>query len=735
MILFFRFSYPHSPQSNAKIVVLLTLFAIVGYTNAKFRLGALFDNQFVDSRDFRGEVEVKGRVDCSPERIGDTLRFTLKTSEIISDKCHIYCEKYLLIKMSNCDSRESEPIRGDVCITKGRFFNLGYGRYEAIRKNCTFGLSATYSQCRILKDRNFSLQRFSHLSRKFLCEKLNNSMGGRDCSLIEGVMFGRRKGEQSNLHDTLGAAGLSHIVAVSGLHVACFTFTVLFILLRVGFGRRSRYLLASFAGGIILTLSGFRPSACRAFIMCAIYFLGKSTNRTYDPLTGLSLAGIIMAGLNTSVLLDTGFQLSFAATLGICALANQETIEKKVFGYEKVRKLLSVTSAAQLAVIPLLILHGESISLLSVIANLLVVPLIGPLLVTGWLTVLVSLLHPGIGRLFGFLPFVFSRAAYYVAVFASKVPAAQPLSTIGIATLFIYMTGLVLLVRRHAKRRQLFIPFVLILVAVTILLLPGLFQGMTHGGGRIVFMDVGQGDAILIEDGSGGSILFDAGPEDRKAMEKLSRLGVSNLEALIISHPHSDHIAGIKRILESIPVGVILKPGIKGYDSNTLRRVEETIREKNIPVINASKGMVLMISKKLSVRILHPDDKKITSCENVNDCSVVAVVKLGNLKLLLPGDIEKETQISLVDGGVDLSCSVLKIPHQGSPDAFCTEFLRACNARLAVISVEKNNKYGHPSRKFVTRLRKDGVRVYRTDHDGDITVLFNDGRIRAISGK
>ncbi len=708
---------------------------IAGYTSARFHLSSLFSDPFTEAQGLSGEVRIKGQVDSVPDRVGNTLRFTLKTSKIIYGERHVLCKKNIFVKLTDVDSSNEELLPGDACAVTGKVFRTYCGRLEAIRRNCAFGIRARFSQCSILQGRSFTLARLSHVSREFFARKLKNSMHGRDLHLVEGVMFGRQKGEQSSLYDSLSAAGLSHIVAVSGLHVAGFSFTVLLILVRIGFGRKSSHILASFAGGIILALSGFKPSACRAFIMCAICFLGRSSNRTYEPITGLSLAGIIMTGLNTSVLLDPGFQLSFASTIGISVMANSISPDMETSGLKKLRRLLSVTSAAQLAVIPLLVLYGESVSLVSVIANLAVVPLVGPLLLSGWLTVFLSLLNQGVGKLAALLPVLISRTTYYVAVLASKLPAAEPVSAIGMTALFLYITGLIIFVRKNTKRGYFFVAFTLVFTSIAVILLPGILQGVIHGSGRIIFMDVGQGDAVLVEDGSGASILIDAGPDDDKAMKKLSRLGVRNLEALIISHPHSDHIAGIGKILRSIPVGVIIKPGIKSHHSNTLNIVEQTIKEKNIPVINPSRGMFLVISDKLSVEILHPVRNEINSCENVNDCSIVALVKLGNLKVLLPGDIEKEAQISLVHEGIDLSCAVLKIPHQGSRDAFCTEFLRTCNASVAVVSVEKDNKYGHPSSKFITYLRKSGVRVYRTDEDGDVTLLPSDGRIKVISKK
>jgi len=627
------------------------------------------------------------------------------------------------------EEKTLKPACGDTLISSGRIFQLSYGRYEAIRKGCLFGLNARFSRSKFLKKEGLSIEKIALNARKTLIKKLKKVMRGPDALLVCSIMFGREKKESSSLYDTLSIAGLSHIVAVSGLHIACFSFTVLFFLSRAGVGRKTRYLLACLSGGMVLALSGFRPSACRAFIMCSTYFLGKSINRRYDPIIGLSFAGILMSGFNPSILTDTGFQLSFAATFGISILARDELTDNEKTLRENLRKLLTVTTAAQIAVIPILTMHGESVSLFGVIANIVVVPLVGPTLVSGWLAVLLSFINPGLGRFLGFIPSFFSKLVCLTACLVAKIPCAYLSGITSSAALIIYVVGLILLVRSLLDKRKLFAPFAVIMAAIAVLLFPGFIKGTSVGRGRVVFLDVGQGDAILIEDGSGISVLIDAGPDERDTLKKIQKLGVTNLEALIISHPHSDHITGMERIIRNIPVGLIVKPGVKNNHSFLYDKAMKAAREKNIPAINGAKGMVLRLSKAFSVEVLYPFEKEISEVENLNNSSLVAMAKLGEQRILLLGDLEKEAQIFLLDDHADLSCSVLKVPHQGSIDAFNPQFLRACDPEVAVICVERNNKYGHPSTKFITFLRKEGIKVYRTDVHGDVTVSFEGGRI------
>lgn len=256
---------------------------------------------------------------------------------------------------------------------------------------------------------------------------------------------------------------------------------------------------------------------------------------------------------------------------------------------------------------------------------------------------------------------------------------------------------------------------------------------------RIDFIDVGQGDSILIKTPDGASALIDAGEDDygTKVVAHLRDAGIRKLNLVIMSHPHSDHIGGMQSVLNAFPVGGVLDSGYV-HGSALQRSVLETIKRKNIPFAKARAGTTKLLGSKTKIEILAPREPLLHGTESdANNNSVVCRVVYGNVRILLMGDAEIEEQGRIIASGSNLESQVLKLSHHGSSDGTNLELLRWVKPEYIIISVGSGNEYGHPHRSVLRMIATEqtGARIYRTDMNGTVTILTDGRQIAAETEK
>ena len=243
---------------------------------------------------------------------------------------------------------------------------------------------------------------------------------------------------------------------------------------------------------------------------------------------------------------------------------------------------------------------------------------------------------------------------------------------------------------------------------------------------KVIFFNVGQGDAILISEGS-HQVLIDGGRNGKVMLEKLGKFVPfwdRNIEAVIATHPDQDHIGGLVEVLAKYKVDFILETNAKS-DSATYKAFEENIAKSGAEKIEAKKGIALKFPDGTTLAILHPFFEVPEASEyNSNDNSIVARLELSNDSFLFTGDLLEKEELALIGSKQNLSSNVLKVAHHGSKYSTSAEFLDAVKPAEAIISVG-NNSYGHPAQEVITRLSEHGVKIYRTDEIGDIIYECN----------
>ncbi|SHF49094.1 DNA internalization-related competence protein ComEC/Rec2 [Desulforamulus putei DSM 12395] len=549
---------------------------------------------------------------------------------------------------------------------------------------------------------------------------------------------------------------------MSGYHVGVVTVILLALLrlLRVP-GR----FIAWVAIPVLLfyaVMTGLGPAVFRSTIMAMLLLLAYHLGRQPDwPTTLAAAAGIILI-CNPLDLYDIGFQLSFAATWGLLYLTPKlAQLLPKFPG--NMSLLITVPLAAQLATLPLVVLYFNLVSPVSVLANLLTAHLVALIMLFGGISLLFGLILLPLAGFVNVATGLLTDLFLWLVQFCSSLPgAAWYIPTPPLWLVFVYypvLVGLFELLRRPdwqtvvkqllgniAKGRsyRIVVGFLLFLI----LTFTWLAWPVDHRL-EIHFIDVGQGDSALILTPNGGAVLVDAGgwrdelitgrgAGDQVVVPYLHRLGINRLDALIITHPHTDHAGGARAVIQAIPVKmVVVSPyGLagedevdKGYDI-----LLKEIRDKGIPSHPALAGNRLKVDPDITLRFLSPQEKYTGTRSDANNSSLVMLLDYQGRTALFTGDIETEAEEDLVQNGHLPKSEVLKVPHHGS--AYChPDFFAQVYPEVAVISVGANNRFGHPAPGTVEALDKICRKVYRTDKHGAVIVKTDGAKWQVSTGK
>jgi competence protein ComEC len=259
--------------------------------------------------------------------------------------------------------------------------------------------------------------------------------------------------------------------------------------------------------------------------------------------------------------------------------------------------------------------------------------------------------------------------------------------------------------------------------------------GAVSGGLLVTVLDVGQGDSILVQAPSGKTMLIDGGGlRGQEAsgydvgrevvVPALMNRGVKKIDVLVITHPHDDHIGGLKAVVDAVPVKLVLDPELKD-DSAQYRELKAEIARKKIPARRATEGQQINLGDGIRVEVLNPPDPRLHGTDSdINNNAVVMRLTDGSLSMLFAADIERTGAQRMARWGESLQSTVLKVPHHGSAGSAISEFVEAVKPPLAVISVGAHNEYGHPSQEMLDELKRVGAEVMRTDRDGAVTIKF-----------
>ena len=554
--------------------------------------------------------------------------------------------------------------------------------------------------------------------RAEIADSLAPGVGGEQRAVIAAVVLGEDEGLSPELRDRFRASGLYHLLAVSGQNVAYVVAGMLALAWLLGISRWIGELGALAAVGGYLMAVGWQPSVVRAGVAGGLASLAWLAGRPRDRWYFLLVGAAVLLAWNPYTFLEPGFQLSFGAVGSIFLLVPR--IEAWLAGYPVPRGLatvLAVSIACGGVTAPILMLHFQAAPLFTVASNAVAGPVVAPLL---GLALLSTALEPVLPEAAAALAWLNGWLAAYLAGcarFFGALPHAQLTSWKALAAL----AGLALLAFLLARlppprgRRAAVLLVMLAIVVAGWRLRPEDPPPPPPSGLRLVMLDVGQGDGILLQT-KAGAVLVDEGPPEAHVATQLRALGVRRLAALVVTHPHRDHLGGAAEVVDSFPVGFVLDP-LEPTDSLDEAALQREARERGVRVMPARVGERYDLGE-LRIRVLWPDGPGLRG-EDPHEHGVVLLASYGHFDALLTGDSESPVTLPLRPPEVEL----LKVAHHGSWDDGLGELLQLVRPKIALISVGEGNDYGHPAPSTMTALTSyPGLAVYRTDEDGRITV-------------
>ena len=610
-------------------------------------------------------------------------------------------------------------------------------------------------ELRIIETPGLSLQ----VARDAAGDALRQSLPEPEAGLAAGILIGLRERVDRTLAADFATAGVSHVVAISGWNIAIVAGLVGAVLR----GRHRRVVTVAVLGVVIgyVIAAGGSPSVVRAAVMAGVVLLARESGRAGRAAAALGAAAVLLLLVDPALIGDAGFRLSVLATAGLLAWANPIGAWLAGIAGGRVPRWLAeslgISLAAQAATLPDVVATFGRLSLVSPVVNLAVVPLVPVAMVGGVLALaggamsavgapaaIATLLGlPGWLVLHLVIALVRIGAAVPFAAVTLPPEAALPVAALAAMALLAAPGAIRRLRRRRARRQRAVEPAMrararsrftitpagraTLVAGAIVVALGGAAVGEATGRAtRITVLDVGQGDAILLESRTGAGMLVDGGPDPNRVLVALDERippWDRRLDVVVLTHPHEDHVAGLARILERYAVGRVYEPGMRGPGPGWA--AWSAVLRDGPPHGVLATGARLRLGE-VSMQVLWPDPGTVPAepadtGTAVNNVSVVLLGEANGRRFLLAGDVEEGIDPALLERGLP-RVDLLKVAHHGSRTATTQAFVDAVRPRVAVASAGAGNTYGHPAPATLARLRDAGARTLRTDQDGSVTI-------------
>lgn len=574
------------------------------------------------------------------------------------------------------------------------------------------------------------------------CEKIYPD---EEAGILEAMLFGEKSELSGDIKELYQAAGISHVLVISGLHISLLALAVAGVLRRLGFPMPVWVILSVgvLAGyGILI---GQPTTAVRALLMFFVLQGARLLGRSYDLLSALAFAGILMLLDNPDLILDGGCRLSFCAVIGVGWYVSEKNKIFRSIGEKEKRKnrgkggkgsnagaILENIRAGWylwLFTLPVMLDTFYQVSVVGILWNLVAIPLLPVIIASGGLGVVLAGWNIFLGSLAGSPAYGMLQLYQEIGNISEKLPVGmwtpgQPSKPV-IAGYYLVIFLLVLVEKqliKREKRWKIFPGMELCSMLLLLLLMAHPWQQRE----KITFLDVGQGDASLLQSG-GQTLLLDGGSTSQKnvgtyvILPYIKQQGISCLEAVVLTHTDQDHINGVTEVLEEgkkgwLTVKNLMYPyWMEGTEQG--KQLKKLAEEAGASCRKIRAGDRLTIGKAEAV-VLYPKEQEKIAEPNAG--SLVLFWKWEGVRAMFTGDLPEEKERELLQNLP--ACEILQVGHHGSATSTCREFLEQVQPSLAVISCAMKNRYGHPSPDTVDRLKKTGCEIRYTMKSGAITI-------------
>lgn len=625
-------------------------------------------------------------------------------------------KKYLMyIKKSNKKLNIGDEIEfnGKYSEANGSRNYGGFNYKLYLRSKNIYGIYKIDSY-KLIKNRKslyWKIEKFFFNIRENITTLFINNMSKDSSALLIGLIIGDKSYIDTDVIENFRKASLSHILAISGAHFSYIILILNFINKKLKH-RRLGYFINIIFMIFFMKLTGASPSVIRAGLMNITAILAKILHRKNDFWTSLSLSLFIQMMINPYVIFDMGLILSYSGVIGIV------TLYKKIYKIIKL-KMLSVTLAANIFLLPIMIYNFNNFSISFVVSNIIASIVLGPIIVIGILSVIIRCR----------ILFVVLDMLAFVLNETAKITSQLPFSEIIVVTPSFISIGLYYLIIYYKKK---YMPIMLIGIIIFNINFEGLISNIKSDL-LINMVDVSQGDCTLIRYQSKNILIDGGGSLDKNynvgksiLLPYLLDKKINKIDYLIFSHFDSDHCLGLLFLMQKIKIknAVI---GIQSVNNENLKQFYRVCKQRKINIIVMENGKKLNI-KNLKLKALWPDKNDLIGENAINNNSLVLKLEYKKFRILFTGDIEKIAEEKLIKE--DLESDILKAPHHGSNTSTSDNFLEKVNPRYVIIGVGKNNKFKHPSDSTIEKLNKKKIKIFRTDDMGEISIKTNGKKIK-----
>ena len=538
--------------------------------------------------------------------------------------------------------------------------------------------------------------------RQHYRESMAAVMSREDAAAIFAMLFGGYAGLNPELVEDFATTGIVHILSVSGSHMSMLAMATAALCAGLKIPRAATFAVGLFVISTYAFLSGLLPQIMRSASMGVLIFLAKTLHAEAEGARLLTITALAMLINQPLLLFDISFQLSFTSTAGLMYLSKDlgERMERlpKFFS-----EAASMTVAATLASLPVVVWYFNRISLSSVLANAFVLPLLEIVIVGGLLGGIIAAVVPFAGKIFfTVMAMIFGAGAELNRFFARLPFSAVQVPTLGLWSGFFYYAALIL-------RRPIILLAMVALLAVSVLRFGGDLE--------VSFVDVGQGDCAVVVTPNGRCMIFDTGGVrehmfdvgGRVVVPYLKHENIHVVDKIFLTHAHEDHAGGAGAVIKNFPVGEIITAG----EPRSEYAEVFGIAEEFLPNMRVGRTGEIFDVDGVQVEILFAPE-----VGTGNEISNVYRIRYGDASFLITGDLVADIEAQILSAGIDVSSSVLKVGHHGSKTSSSEKFLQAVNPRCAVICVGYGNTFGHPRPEVLERLENLPTKIFRTDRDG-----------------
>ncbi len=720
-----------------------------------------------------GTISVQGSVSEDPDVRGRSTFLRLSVEKVEEKGTSSEVSGKVLLKLGVYP----EYRKGDVLVATGRIKAPQSDSFAdaagPVKKRATYGVDARmdYPKVEVLKAASVGPASWVRSVRQRLSTAIASALPEPQAALGQAILLGERTSIPSDLNKAFARTGTMHMLAISGWNITIVAGMMLALAVRVLGKRRFLYVWVAIAAlWLYAVLTGLLPPVLRAAAMATIFFLAVYFGRQGSALVAITFAAAIMLAFEPHLIWNVSFQLSFVSMAGLIVLTPPITdlarsliapaTQERRFFRETLDFFVdatAVTLGAIIATLPLLAYYFGTVSLVSPAANLAIFPVLPLIMATTAATAAVGFLVPAAGLVVGWtaMPFL-AYMAWAVHLFDRLPFAAWKTGTFPAWAVLAYylILAVLLLLPRIPRMRTRFLDLhfrapprassaggdrllslakwsAMVLVPTALLLWSAVLWSHEDRL-RVSFLDVGDGDAILVSTPQGRHVLIDGGPDPEILLQQLGAqipFWDRKIDLVVLTHPHADHLTGLVPVLQRYGVRQILERP-EPYTSLTYAEWHRAIEQQRIPIANAAEGQIIDLGGGAAIRILHSGTDPRTGGDP-DQAGIVIRLDYGKVSFLLTGDAVEEVEQHLIEERFNTHTTVLKVAHHGSMTSTSAAFLSVAHPGIAVVSVGASNNLGLPAPAVMKRIEAQSGpdKVFSTAVNGTVEVATDGTRV------